>query len=469
MGSSLIDFLRNYKNLLITSGLILLLLPFIYISLYVHPIADDFTYAVKGRTYDIFDNLAGEYLNWNGRYFSNFLVIINPITFGWFGMYKSVPVVLIVLTVFAFYIIISALMSGSLKSNTKLQVSLILTLLYLHQMPDLAEGIYWYTGAVTYHAGNIMFLFVAAMFIGIYNKKFLYKNESIHYLILTLLLFVLNGMNEIHVISLWLLIGSINLLYILKKKRINGPMMGMLIITVLFSLIVILSPGNEIRGSYFPGNHRYFESFYMSCAQTGRFLFEWCCSLPLLIASVLFYKMNITLSEKNKLFAASFYLKPWQPIILLLAVIFIGAFPAYWGTGILGQHRTMNVSYLLFLIVWFINLNVWYNRFKISRSIPNKTITTILYIGFFISIFFTKNLFTVSADLYSRRAERFDMQMYERYDALKSNSDTVYFAPIADPPESIFVIDISKNPDDWVNKGYTMYFYAEGKTILAGE
>lgn len=464
----------NKKDLLITSVLVLLLLPFIYISLFIHPIADDFTYAVKGRTYDIFDNLVGEYLNWNGRYFSNLLVIINPITYGWFGLYKVIPIVLIVFTVFAFYIFTSAIFTRNFKSQVKFQISLILTLLYLHQMPDLAEGIYWYTGAVTYHLGNIIFLITASLLALQYNNRYVFSNKVIHYFIFVILLFLLNGMNEIHVIILWLFFGTILIAYFSYNKKLNVVVLLLLIASLLFSLILILSPGNEVRAAHFSENHRLWNSLLMSSAQTIRFLGEWLWSLPLLFASLLFLYFRKWLNEKMSLLASSFFLKPWQSLLIIPAVIFIGAFPAYWGTGILGQHRTMNVSYFLFLIIWFVNLTICFNylsrcnfaiRYKFLLNL-NHTKEIILISGLFLSLILTGNSYTVLSDLISSRAHNFSKQMEDRYQIIKNSKDTAFIRTIYLPPESIFVSDVSTDPNDWVNRSYGLYFSEPEKTIV---
>lgn len=478
-------FLNGIKrfDLYAVAVLLLLLLPFLYISQYAHPIADDFTYAVKGRTYGVLDNLAGEYLNWNGRYFSNLLVILNPLnSFGISG-YQIIPVMMIVFLFLSFLWFIRVSLRELFSRNEKIAISLLMTLIYLNGMPDLAEGIYWYTGAVTYMTGNIGVLLFVGLLIKLIRLNYFLKNRVVHIAALILLQFLITGLNEIHMISLWILLGLFMYIHLIDKKRHNRTFLLLLILSVGFSMLVILSPGNEVRAGHFTGNHRLFYSFYMSLAQTGRFFIEWCFSLPLIFASILFYYLNRSLISKSAIFTASCHLKPWQSSLILFLVIFTGAFPAYWGTGILGQHRTMNVSYLLFLVIWFININVWINWFKtkqwqVIRIVQqflspvvkmSCSVSFIAALGLFLSLALTGNSYSVSSDLLSGRAKDFDRQMLGRYEALKSVQDTIYMAPVADPPKSIFVMDISETPSDWVNQGYLLYFDCKDKTIRLGE
>ena len=174
------------------------------------------------------------------------------------------------------------------------------------------------------------------------------------------------------------------------------------------------------------------------------------------------------------LLASSFFMKPWQSLLLIPAVIFIGAFPAYWGTGILGQHRTMNVSYLLFLIIWFVNLTVCFNylsqrnfaiRYKFLLNL-NQTKEIVLISGLILSLFFTGNSYKVLSDILSGRAQNFDIQMDGRYKIIKNSKDTVFIRTISQPPESIFVSDVSTDTNDWVNRSYGMYFSEPEKTIV---
>ena len=99
------------RRAVLTAFFILLaasLLKYVWLARYCHPMADDWSYAHQGITRDLLPWLQGEYLNWNGRYFSNVLVGKGPLVLGldalW--LYRSVPVMLVLLTAVAAFVLI---------------------------------------------------------------------------------------------------------------------------------------------------------------------------------------------------------------------------------------------------------------------------------------------------------------------------------------------------------------------------
>ena len=69
------------------------MMPFFLLAMYIHPVADDLSYALKGD--DFFQNLIRDYNVWNGRYTSNAFVFLNYILARSILLYQLYPVVLI--------------------------------------------------------------------------------------------------------------------------------------------------------------------------------------------------------------------------------------------------------------------------------------------------------------------------------------------------------------------------------------
>ena len=68
---------------------------------YVHPYADDLSYAVAGIRTPLLERLVHEYTSWNGRYTSNLLVLRTPLVLGLqpgLVLYRLCAVFLFVLT-----------------------------------------------------------------------------------------------------------------------------------------------------------------------------------------------------------------------------------------------------------------------------------------------------------------------------------------------------------------------------------
>jgi hypothetical protein len=450
-------------------SLLLLFIPYVYISRYANPVADDFVYGAKGRANTLSTLLIPEYLNSNGRYISNIFVFLNPIGFNSFFIYKLVPVVLIILLIVSTFVFVRV-MIGKDRSNTgSFTIALLISDLFLYQMPILSEGIYWYTGAVTYQLATVFMITYLSMLVLYTQGRFCFKSKAIHTVLLTLLLIAGIGFTEIHMI-VFVIFSGISLFIVIKNNLRYKPLfIYLLAITCIFSGIMFFSPGNENRASMFVNNHRFLYSFALACAQTLRFFLEWTASVPLLALSFLYYFLNKKLSEDHHLFSVSFYLSPFYSIAMLFGVIFIAVFPPYWATGMLGQHRTVNVAYYLFLMIWFINLTVCFNFYKNELPVAkviNRRLQTILLIVTVVALFFSKNGYDLLTDIFYGRAQAYDVQMTARYMQLQAPADTIYFDPIQDPPKSLFLYDVKEDPANWLNRSYTLYFECTDKSII---
>lgn len=467
--SSIINFILINKYRLLILSLLIILSPYIYISFFAQPIADDFTYAFKGKNYEIIEILKHEFFNWNGRYSSNLFVILNPIVFNSFVGYKLIPVFSILLTLFSFYFFVSAV-SDLFTKTEKLSNSLILTLLYLYQMPIISEGIYWYTGLVTYHLGNILLLLILTLFFKYFKNKFII-NKYMHQSIIFILIFIIIGLNE--VIMLNLLIYSFVCFFIayIRKFQSKHFLILLFAFSIICSAIVFFAPGNNNREALFFNNHNFTSSFINSIIQTFRFIFEWLSSIPLIIVSIFYFFINKQLSAKEFIFKNSFFLTPIISTLLIFITVFVCIFPAYWATGILGQQRSVNVAYFLFLILWFINLTVVFNNLKgysiHSHLTPEIKLFAVLLM--LISFSVTKNGLSLITDIAYSKEIQYNKLMTDRCNSLsifnRNSTDTIYLKKIPNPPKTLFILDITENSECWMNKGYNVYFELENKIV----
>lgn len=450
-------------------SLLLLFAPYVYISRYTNPVADDFVYGARAEANALSTLLIPEYFNANGRYVSNIFAFLNPIGYHSFFIYKLVPVVLIILILLSTYALVRIMMGKDQSNIESFTISLLFSGLFFYQMPILSEGIYWYSGAVTYQLGTVFMITYLSMLVLFTQGRFFFKSKAFHIVLLTLLLIAGIGFTEIHMIA-FLLFSCISLFIAIKHKLRCKPLfIYLLIITCIFSGIMFFSPGNDNRASLFVNNHRFLYSLALACAQTLRFFLEWTASIPLLALSFLYYFLNKKLSENNHLFSVSFYLSPFYSVAMLFVVIFIAVFPPYWATGILGQHRTVNVAYYLFLMMWFINLTVCYNFYK--NELPdvqfiNRQLQSILLMVTLVALFFSKNGYDILTDIFYGKAQAYDVQMTSRYAQLQAPADTIYFNPIQDPPKSLFLYDVKEDPADWLNQSYNLYFKCKDKSII---
>ncbi|HET6225917.1 MAG TPA: DUF6056 family protein [Bacteroidia bacterium] len=464
------EYPKKYKVLLLLS-LIALVTPYIYISRYANPVADDLVYAFDAKHNDLVALLIRNYKTWNGRYFSNILMYSNPMAYDALIIYKLIPVFIILSTIISFGFFLHVFFEKQIDTLETWIFVLLLSLLYLYQMPIISEGIYWYTGAVTYQLATILSLIYLGLLRLFTLGKFIFKSKRIHIVVLSLLLMVCMGFNETHMI---ILLGFACLSFFISRKnklQYQKLFIYLFCISLICAAIMYGAPGNEGRASFANGNHRFVSSLLFSIAQTLRFFLKWVISIPLLLLSIGYFFLNRKLSAQLSLFSRSFYLSPGISISVLFLVIFIAAFPSYWAMGMLGQHRTMNVAYYFFLIFWFINLTVCFNAYSayelvkpISKRLVGVAIAVIL-----VSFLLTRNGYDLITDLWYNKASGYDQQMIERAELMQINTDTIYFHPMVHPPKSLFLYDITKDSGNWLNLSYSLYFADGQKKVIKQE
>lgn len=461
---------RKTYVLFVLVALLIVLAPFFILCFYAHPSADDFSFSYSGRYTSFIQGQIDEYMCWNGRYFSNILVVINPIRFHLNSIYQFVPLMMLCVLWLSLYSFIHAVLLHCWSACNKILVASLLLALYLHQLPIVSEGIYWYTGSVIYTIGCASTLYLISLFILYLRRKFIFGKKILHSCLIFLVLVASMGFNEVQTAIILVLTLFFIFLLILEKKRVPLICYAVLFISIICGLILVLAPGNHVRSQFFPQRQLFWHSVTFASAQCLRFAGTWLTSVPLLSSSLLYVVCFRRLSSRSEIIKKSFYLNRFTSGLLLVCPMFICFFAPYWSTGILGQHRTANVAYFFFLPMWFINLSVWYNRAEsiISRlSSINKLWQYCLLWGIIIlSLLVTKNGCYAWGDLYRGRAKQFDLQMTTRYKSLNIELDTIRLDAIKNPPYMLFVLDITNNPDHWQNHCYNLYFKTETKIVL---
>ena len=406
--------LKN-KTYLFLGLLLLAIFPYGYLSFFAQPIAEDFGFAHYYQKSEFLALLKNSYLKMNGRYIANILMYLNPLSFNQFTVYKLVPLLLILFTLLGSFFLVNQLFHF-ISTIKKVIISFVFTLLYLHNLPIISEGVYWYTAAVIYQGGIICSLFYIALFI----KAISHKNNFRITTFLTFFSFLLCGFNEVLTLMIVFFLLIITIIAFLNKRAERKTILWQFIFALLFASILIGAPGNSIREGMYENNNNLMYSLFYSILQVARFSFSWFFSLGLITASFLYFLLHKEWKKHSDVVMSSFYLNRWVSLILLLATVFISVFPPYWATGILGQHRTLNVAYFFFLIMWFINLSVWLNYFneKVNMKIIDQQQHKIALL-FLLGILLTGNGYDALVDIFSGDVSQFNKTLNERHVALK--------------------------------------------------
>jgi hypothetical protein len=463
---------QRTAHILLASLLALALGRYLLVALYVHPFADDWSYTVAGRESPIFQRLVQEHRTWNGRWFSNILVLNNPMELGLehgLFLYRSVPLILMGLTWLGTFVLWRELFQRTAARSLGLVAASVFLLLYLQLMPDLAEGIYWYTGSVSYQLPSALLLLLAAS----WARFFRVEGTGIQVGLLfanVLLTAVIAGSSETHMVLTVLFYGAL----VLWKWRTEGAapkvLLGFSLFAVALGLFMFLAPGNAVRAANFPERGRLLHTLFYGTLHTGRFVLTWLVSPALLAASVVWLlvvrRFGISVARS---------ISPMLVLLVTGLVIFLLMALPFWATGILGQHRTVNVACILFLPGWALFLATVARHPLVERSMslvsaPGRQ--RMLWAVLFAALFFTGNGFRIGADLLDGRLAHYDRGVRDRYHAIEaavaSGATELRLAPIAPMPRGLRILDAGPDPGHWGNSQLVRYFGGSDLRLFVG-
>lgn len=449
---------------LFLSLLISILIPYLYLSFFCHPVGDDFSYAHLSLKEGLLNGYVLEYFIWSGRYSTNMTMLLNPMTINSIAGYRLVSMLMLVLTAISVVSFFKAWFGEILNTRQIWIAGLLIFSVYLFQTPSLAQAFYWFSGSASYQLGNIFLMFHFVIFTYLIRNKY-FINKQVHIGLLALILVISIGFSEVHLLIALVFYGMTTMMSFISKSYLRKVLVLLLSITLLFSIISIFAPGNFARATNFLDNQDLIKSLVFTFLQIIRFFFDWISNIPFILGTLVLIPFARTAVHKIDFIKRNFKLHPVLAFSLLFLLLFIAIFPPYWSTGILGQHRTLNVAYFFFIFLWIFNVfnvvNYYEGKFDFN-VFNNKTFIKPVLLLLVFSIATTRNSYVVFLDLFYNTAASFDNEMSERIylleDAKKNNVKKLVFEPIKHKPVSLYVLDITNDPEHWINKSYSDYY-----------
>jgi len=463
---------RAAIHLLFTVIILLVIGRFVLVSSMVHPYADDWSYTVSGMREPLMERLATEYHRWNGRITSNILVLNNPMVLGLergLPLYRTVPVVMILLTFAGAFALWRALFGARVPLWTGLLVCGCYVVVFLHVMPDPGEGIYWYTGSVTYQLPNALLLFLMAGWLRWQQRDHGVSRWALLGGNMLLTVFIALS-NEVHMVLLLLAHVA---LFIGTRYTKGGwdPVLGAFaVLSFALALIMILAPGNEVRAGQYLERGQLFRSVLYAGLQTGRFIITWVFD-PILILAAMAWVAFDRSHEPLSNFRYTFRL----PLALSITAVFVVMFLPYWGTGILGQHRTVNVAFFLFFPAWLLSLSAWdraVGRLRWPQLFKQPSSLGMVLVALFVMCQVWGTGARVNGDLWNDTLADYDRGIRSRYavimSAVSRGDSTVQIPAVRPMPTSIRITDEGPDPDHWGNRALARYMGSDALDIVIG-
>lgn len=453
---------NNPQKYLLLFALLVVLSPYLYLSFFAHPVADDYCYALTGKETSFPEAYSDLYLAIGGRYTTNALEIINPLVFDSPVIYWLVPAAQIIILAAALVYFFRALTLRTFSVIDSLNFSLSFLLLFLHIMPSLADGLYFYSSAIAYTTQ----LSIAVLYFGLlldYCNGKIFLNKYFHVIVTCLVLVVAMGFTEV----LSLLLICFHFYMLVKEKLIKGTIRAEWALFSFLCLacfsVMLFSPGNNARAGYFPESHNFSHAVLFTAMQTVRFSSDWISDLPLILLVFLFAE-RMGANGKSEFLNRNYFFSPRVSVLLLAGILFVCIFPPYWATNILGQHRTVNTACFFFLLFSFICSAAYLNPIveKAKRSIPSiKSVSFIIIAASLVLFATTRNGYVTFTDIFYGTAKNFSLQMQLREKILEDASakkEDVVLAPITSKPKSLFTLDLQPDSAHWINYCQAKYF-----------
>lgn len=464
MEGALLRFQR--KTLAWGLGLIFCLLPYFLINLYNEPSSDDFKYAANYREMGAWEAGKKIYFGTCGRYVTNVFLHWSPLSFNWMEGYRWTGFVLLGGLSTSFYYLLWPLLQRFRPTARHLGIWTVVAL-FLHKIPSLNQGLYWFTGAYTYTFAIICLSFFIGLLIRARgwspcHPQWEFQGKKQEFSLIfggSLCLGLAFGSTELAVIYGAIGLGLLNFWLFFVRRRWDPAILVLTTVGAGFGLLCLLAPGNFLRSDSYELAHDFGRLLKLVPLYQAWFLGSF-CSLPLgLMAVVAGGRRGIFAFPASDNFIRTS--SRWIPILLFLFLMILTFSFGIWATGNRPARRALNVLYYFqFLLVLVMLLqSLWADRsfWKYLRERIPLSDRTILSVAF-LALVLTGNSGKAWGDLLVRGPE-YRRQADHRYQLLRDGKGRdVVVEPIHNKPRCLFFEDITEQPTDWQNIEMARYF-----------
>ncbi len=223
-----------------------------------------------------------------------------------------------------------------------------------------------------------------------------------------------------------------------------------------YHLVILCAPQSFLPGLI----------FFIQCGtailQTARFTTLWIFTLPTFALSAL---VLVNAGKLPDTIPFRFNYK----IILALAffTVFMASFLPYFGTGILGQHRTINYVFFLFIALWLwflISLGKQYGLpEKLTPYLSGNRRLAIIVLCI-LCMAFTANGYKVLSDFHQNNFIHYKQEFMARQDNILRHPE-MEIPALKNIPQSFGIVDARGDSTWWVNK-CMKYFYRDTRIEL---
>lgn len=454
------------------------IVPLLWISLYNHPSADDFDYAVgtyaawkSGRSIlAVLREAAATSVRfwhkWQGLYTSAFLLALEPAIFGE-QYYRITGFLTVGMVVCANLLFFMYVLHRRLKGRrlTAAALGAASACLMLQQMPSAVEGLYWYNGAMnyTFFFGLLLAFFCLLLAICKEQKK---SALILKMILASLCAVTLSGGNHVTAFAGLLLSAAVfAVAMILKKKRYAWSVAVVFLLEAAGFLLNVSSPGTKVRASAFAQPRGVIWTVWNALVFLLEQMNRW-LGLAVLAALVLF--LPFLWKEARGVYARTGFTFPYPLFVLLASIALMGAMlcPSYYAMGAAGAGRLVNVVYFAFILLLFVNAFYLCGYCAAQLEFSDFSwnygwVLTVIFVGCGAVIGCMKGTAGYSAwkSVSSGEAGLYSQEADARYNLyINSKGEDVEVAPFSVCPALLYFDDITEDAEDWRNGNVAEYY-----------
>ena len=389
--------MRKSSFFVIMIMLTLTLLPYFILAFFTVPAADDFCQANSSLYNGLLGHVKSRYLNWNGRYFADFLVasyniighsLANNFLINFYYISSYFFMVLYGFSNLLFILILFQrrnLITGCIFSL----IALISCLTYT----EVRSTFFWFSGGIAYTLSNSLFILLVAMLIRFYYIK------SEKYLFWTSLIFIpiINGLSETIMVSCTTFILALSFLNTLLpsfRDRFTVEKIVLSTAAISSALIVYMAPGNAVRFLSDGQSEINYIHIIISTLKFGFLkMFNWINPFWIALFIIILFLSHYIFDDKDVKKVLKNKKVFFSIIISLLMSFFASYFACFYSLGNAGPARAESISYTMFFLMtvffgFFIGLN--FNLSEIATAQINDKLL-ILFVALFCCFSFVSN------------------------------------------------------------------------------
>ncbi len=454
--------------------LCMVLVPFLYISQFNHPSADDYCFTVKAQNEGVWNAQWILFKNWSGRFFSTLVTTLGPLYYKSFYLIKVFPVAVLFLAFFSFYKLVEVLYQKSLQLKHLITFSLSFLLLFLLGVNNLPEGLYSYTASLPYILPFIFFILLIALLLKQLERPLSKKETTLMYLVLIFTI----GSNETAAVFIVIFLTIMFIFSLNRAKNINKNILMLLTVSILLTAVVLSSSGFMLSMenplvSTMSFNDLLVKGFVM----TKESMIVWIFKSPLL-----FFSFALILFSKKKTTQLHFF-KSIHPVFYLIVSFLLFVLLHVFSFYTIDYDHPTRVSVMLFgffLVCWFFVLQeaiVFYQnnpsllydflQKNLLQYISKRQFLNATLIGIAVFVFLSSNnLRTVLYETLRGHLSLYDRENEIRYKMIEELGETELIQ-FTVRPKSLYLEDITTEKDAWQNNCYSYFYKMKDGVTLA--